>query len=88
VTLPPTGLFVEPFGSLLFEDAVDIFKEQAHGLIDGGVDLFVIETMMDIQEARAALIAVKELSDAFTIVTMTYEPGERLWAEQTLLPRL
>jgi 5-methyltetrahydrofolate--homocysteine methyltransferase len=73
--IAPTGLFVEPFGSLLFEDAVDIFKEQARGLIDGGVDLFVIETMMDIQEARAALIAVKELTDAFTVVTMTFEPG-------------
>lgn len=73
----PTGKFVEPFGSLEFEEAVDIFKEQARGLLDGGVDLFVIETMMDIQEARAALIAVKELTDKFTIVTMTYEKNSR-----------
>lgn len=69
----PTGRFVEPFGDLAFEDAVDAFKEQARGLIEGGVDLFAIETMMDIQEARAALIAVKEVSDLFTIVTMTFE---------------
>ncbi len=69
----PTGQFIEPFGHLKFDDAVHIFKEQAKGLLAGGVDLFVIETMMDIQEARAALIAVRQLSDKFTIVTMTYE---------------
>lgn len=68
----PTGSFLEPFGNLLFEEAVDIFKEQAAGLLRGGVDLFVIETMMDIQEARAALIAVKELCNLPVIVTMTF----------------
>lgn len=73
----PTGRFVEPFGDLGFEDAVESFKEQARGLLEGGVDLFVIETMIDIQEARAALIAVKEISDLFTIVTMTFEPSGR-----------
>lgn len=69
----PTGLFVEPFGPLAFEEAVGTFKEQIRGLIDGGCDLIVIETMIDIQEARAALIAVKEIKDIFTIVSMTYE---------------
>jgi len=73
----PTGRFVEPFGDLPFEDAVSAFREQAEGLIEGGVDCFVIETMMDIQEARAALLAVKELGDYFTIVTMTYEKEGR-----------
>ncbi|MFA5271775.1 MAG: homocysteine S-methyltransferase family protein, partial [Candidatus Omnitrophota bacterium] len=62
-----------PFGELDFEEAIDIFKEQVKALILAGADLFVIETMIDIQEARAALIAVKELCDKFTIVTMTYE---------------
>jgi len=68
-----TGHFVEPFGDLMFDEAVDIFKEQVWGLLAGGVDLFVIETMMDIQEARAALIAVREITDHFVMVTMTYE---------------
>ncbi|MFH1363372.1 MAG: homocysteine S-methyltransferase family protein [Candidatus Omnitrophota bacterium] len=72
-----TGEFIKPFGNLDFEQAVDIYKEQVKGLLLGGVDLFVIETMIDIQEARAALIAVKELSDKFTIVTMTYEKAGR-----------
>ncbi|HLA27828.1 MAG TPA: homocysteine S-methyltransferase family protein [Syntrophales bacterium] len=73
----PTGHFVEPFGDLNFEEAVAIFKEQVAGLLEGGVDLFVIETMMDIQEARAALLAVKESCDYFTVVTMTYEDDGR-----------
>jgi 5-methyltetrahydrofolate--homocysteine methyltransferase len=68
-----TGHFIEPFGNLLFDEAVEIFKEQVKGLLEGGVDLFAIETMMDIQEARAALLAVKEITGHFTIVTMTYE---------------
>lgn len=73
----PTGRFVEPFGDLGFEEAVSAFKEQVLGLLDGGVDLLVIETMVDIQEARAALIAVRELTDAYTMVTMTYESAGR-----------
>ncbi|MFA6217681.1 MAG: homocysteine S-methyltransferase family protein [Candidatus Omnitrophota bacterium] len=73
----PTGSFIDPFGPLGFDEAVEIYKEQARGLLEGGVDLFVIETMMDIQEARAALIAVKELTDKFVMVTMTYENSGR-----------
>jgi 5-methyltetrahydrofolate--homocysteine methyltransferase len=73
----PTGHFVEPFGDLPFEEAVALFREQAQGLLEGGVDLFVIETMMDIQEARAALIAVREVCDLFCMVTMTYEKHGR-----------
>jgi 5-methyltetrahydrofolate--homocysteine methyltransferase len=72
-----TGHFVEPFGDLPFEEAVAVFSEQIRGLAEGGVDLFVIETMMDIQEARAALLAVKETCPAFTMVTLTYENGGR-----------
>jgi 5-methyltetrahydrofolate--homocysteine methyltransferase len=76
-SIGPTGHFVEPFGDLVFEDAVGIFREQAEGLLDGGVDCFVIETMMDIQEARAALIAVRELGSFFSLVTMTFEKEGR-----------
>jgi len=73
----PTGHFVEPFGDVPFDEAVAVFREQAQGLLEGGVDLFVIETMMDIQEARAALIAVREVCDLFCMVTMTYEKHGR-----------
>ena len=74
----PTGNFIKPFGEIDFDDAVESCKRQVRGLIEGGADLFVIETQMDIQEARAALIAVKEVNpNAFTIVTMTYEADGR-----------
>jgi len=73
----PTGEFIDPFGSIPFEKAVDTFKQQIKGLLAGGVDLLVIETMMDIQEARAALIAARELTTKFVMVTMTIEPSGR-----------
>jgi len=73
----PTGDFIEPFGHLKFEEAVLSFKRQVKGLLKGGVDLFVIETMIDIQEARAALIAVKEMTNKFVMATMTIEKDGR-----------
>ena len=75
--IAPTGRFIEPFGDLEFESAVEIFKEQARALLDAGVDGFVIETMLDIQEARAALIAVREICAIPVIVSMTYEKDGR-----------
>jgi 5-methyltetrahydrofolate--homocysteine methyltransferase len=75
--IAPTGRFVEPFGDLFFEDAVAVYREQVSALIEGGVDGLVIETMMDIQEARAALIAARELCDLPVMVSMTYESGGR-----------
>ncbi len=68
-----TGKFVEPFGELPFEEAVNVYKEQVEALVEAGVDGFFIETMIDIQEARAALIAVKETIDLPVFVSMTYE---------------
>ena len=75
--IAPTGRFVEPFGDFAFEDAVDVYREQVRGLLEGGVDGFAIETMMDLQEARAALIAVRELTDLPAIVTLTFGEGCR-----------
>ncbi len=75
--MAPTGRFIEPLGDLSFEECVNIYKEQVRGLLEGGVDLFVIETMMDIQEARAALLAVKESCDLPVCVTMTFDEGQR-----------
>ncbi len=73
--IAPTGQLMEPFGMYSFEEIVEIYKEQVQGLLEGGVDLFVVETMMDIQEARAALLAVKESCDLPVMVTMTFERG-------------
>lgn len=73
-----TGKFIEPFGELAFEEAVDAYKHQIEGLVAGGADLLVIETMIDVQEARAALIAAKETNpDIFTMVSLTFEENGR-----------
>ncbi len=75
--IAPTGHFPRPFGEISFESMVDIFKEQVKGLLAGGVDLFVIETMMDIQEARAAVLAVKETCELPIMVSMTFDKEQR-----------
>lgn len=76
--IAPTGHLIEPNGPLPFEEAVAIYRAQAEALLSGGVDGFAIETMMDLQEARAALIAIKDIApDIAVIVTMTFEPGGR-----------
>lgn len=72
-----TGLQVKPMGKLDFEDLVIIYKEQAQALLAGGVDLFVIETMMSLQETRAAVIAIKEVCDLPILATMTFETDGR-----------
>lgn len=71
--LSPTGAQMFPLGLHHFEDIVIAYKKQVKALVEAGVDLFVIETMMDINEARAALIAVKETCDLPVMVSMTYE---------------
>ena len=78
--IAPTGELIEPFGPLAFEDCVKIYREQAEALLAGGADGFVVETMMDIQEARAALIGIREVAeDVPVMVTMTYgEEGRTL----------
>ncbi len=73
----PTGCLIDPAGPLLFEEAIEIYKEQIAGLIAGGVDFLVIETMLDIQETRAALIAAREISDLPVMACMTFETSGR-----------
>ena len=68
-----TGKLLQPLGPLSFEEAVDVYKEQMRFLADAGVDLFVIETMMSLQETRAALIAAGEVCDLPVMVTMTFD---------------
>ena len=62
--IAPTGLFLAPLGTASFEELVEIYTEQAAALEKAGVDLFVIETMMTLPEARAALRAA--LADVVT----------------------
>jgi len=73
----PIGQLLEPTGLLKFEDAVDIFKEEVAAAVKAGADLVMIETMTDLQEARAALLAVKETCDLPVVVSLTYEERGR-----------
>ena len=66
--LAPTGLFLAPLGEASFEDLVDIYTEQAAGLEAAGVDLFVIETMLTLSDARAAELAVRSVSEKPIVV--------------------
>lgn len=72
-----TGEQVYPVGNLPFEELVGIYKEQMACLIEAGVDLFVVETMMSLQECRAALLAAKELCDLPVMVTLTFNENGR-----------
>ena len=75
--LGPIGQLLEPTGTLDFETAVDIFAEAVRAGVSAGVDLVMIETMTDLQECRAALLAVKENSRLPAIVSLTYEERGR-----------
>ncbi len=72
-----TGRQLAPVGDLEFETLIDVYREQARVLYEGGVDLFVVETMMSLQESRAALIAIREVCDLPVMVSLTYETDGR-----------
>lgn len=75
--ISPTGLFLAPLGEASFEELVDIYTEQAAGLEKAGVDLFVIETMMTLSDARAAVLAVRSVSDKPIFVSFTCDENGR-----------
>ena len=75
-----TGQQLFPLGELMFEELMEVYKEQASILDKAGADLFVVETMMSLQECRAAVLAIKEVSDKPVMVTLTYnEDGRTLY---------
>ena len=75
--ISPTGLFLSPLGEASFEELVDIYAEQAAGLEQAGVDLFVVETMMTLADARAAVLAIRSVSDRPIFVTFTCDESGR-----------
>ncbi len=75
--LTMTGEQLAPMGTMDFEELVNIYKEQIGYLVNAGADLLVVETMMSLQESRAALIAAKECCDLPVMVTMTFESDGR-----------
>lgn len=75
--IAPTGLFVTPLGNVTFDELVEAYEEQVTGLEEAGVDLFVIETMMTLSDARAALTAVRKHSSKPVIVSFTCDENGR-----------
>ena len=75
--MAPTGLLLYPLGETSFEELAAIYTEQAAALEAAGVDLFVIETMMTVAEARAALLAVRSVSDKPVFVSFTCDEKGR-----------
>ncbi len=75
--LTMTGKQLQPVGDLPFEELIEVYKEQIKILEKAGVDLLVVETMMSLQECRAALIAAKEVSDLAVMVSLTFEADGR-----------
>lgn len=68
-----TGRQLQPVGDLSFEELIEVYKEQIKIIDEAGADLLVVETMMSLQECRAAMIAAKEVSDLPVMVTLTFE---------------
>lgn len=73
----PIGELLEPMGTLNFEDAYNIFKRQVIQGVKSGVDLILIETMTDLYETKAAVLAAKENSNLPVFCTMSFEEDER-----------
>ena len=71
----PTGHFAKPLGDLAPRELIGAFAEQAKGLAAGGADLLFIETQFDLAEARAAVVACREVCDLPLMVSMTFEHG-------------
>ena len=68
----PTGALLEPLGTMPFDEAYDLFAEQVRAADAAGADLFIIETMADLLEMKAAVLAAKENSDLPIFATMTF----------------
>lgn len=77
-SIGPTGHMLAPLGTVSVEEAEENFREQAQLLIESGVDLIVIETQFDINEALAAIRAVRSISDGLPLVcSFSYDRGTR-----------
>lgn len=75
--LTMTGRQLKPMGDLNFEELITVYKEQIQILTEAGTDLLIIETMLSLQECRAAVIAAKEVCDLPIMVTLTFETDGR-----------
>jgi homocysteine S-methyltransferase len=81
--LGPLGVRIEPWGPTSFEEAQGIFLEQARSLVEGGVDLFVLESFADLNEIHQAIRAVRELGEFPIVAQMaTNDEGQSLYGTE------
>src|SRR5262245_11309067 len=82
-SIGPIGKPLAPLGNISFADAVNAYREQAEGLHEGGVDLFLVETLPSLDQARAALEAVRAVaSDVPVVVSLTFnEEGTTFYGD-------
>lgn len=76
-SMGPLGQLLKPYGPLLPEEARSAFAEQARALVQGGVDLLLIETHFAFEEATAAFQAVRSVTDLPVVVSFSYDRGTR-----------
>ena len=75
--MAPTGLFLPPLGDASFRQLMDAYAQQVAGLEEAGVDLYVIETMISLSDARAAVLAVRAVTDKPIFVTFACDGNGR-----------
>ncbi|HEY7513698.1 MAG TPA: homocysteine S-methyltransferase family protein, partial [Vicinamibacteria bacterium] len=82
-SIGPIGKPLAPLGNVSFADAVGAYREQAEGLHEGGVDFFIVETLPSLDQARAALEAVRAVAaDAPVVVSLTFnEEGTTFYGD-------
>jgi len=82
-SIGPLGKPLEPLGNVSFDEAVAAYREQAEGLAEGGVDLFAIETIPALDQARAAVTAIRAVSTLPITVSMTFtEEGTTFYGDK------
>ncbi len=90
-SIGPLGIRIEPWGKTGVDEAEEFFREQARALLEGGVDLFVLETFRDVNEIGAAIRAVRSVCDLPIVAQVTSEDdGNSLdgAAPETFVPAL
>lgn len=75
-SMGPTGEFIEPYGAMKYEELVEIFREQASALAEGGADIICVETMSDLNEARAGIDAARA-TGCVVFASMTFNKDKR-----------
>lgn len=73
----PTGELMEPYGDLSYSEAVKVFAQQAGALVAGDVDLIWVETMSDLNEARAAIEGIRQMTDLPIFCSLSFTKSGR-----------